>query len=80
MLCVLKILVGLRAVLEGVPDGSLLVWYGLEPRWPQVIEEKFEFVLVLLFILMQGKAKTDGLVVIIEVHFLTGDIIIESLF
>ena len=29
---------------------------------------------------MQGKAETNSLVVIIEVHFLTGDIVIESLF
>ena len=80
LLRILQILVGLWTVLKGVPDGSLLVWNSLEPRWPQIIEEKFEFVLVLLLILMKCKAKADSIMAIVIIHFLTSDIIIEGLF
>ena len=78
LLRVLQILVGLWGIFEGVPDWPFLIRYGLEPGWPQVIKEKFELVLVLLLILMEGETEANSLMVIIVVHFIAGDILIEG--
>ena len=57
---VIHILTLLVCVLVGIPDGLLLVWDCFQPARPQVVVEKFEFVLVLVIILMDGECVADS--------------------